>query len=55
MGTLIKFELNNTYNYYSYVHEFETSGLEESTLSLSEFKPVFKTLISQLEILIKNL
>ena len=34
---------DNTYNYYSYTHEFETSGLEEEiTLSLSEFKPVFR-------------
>ena len=34
---------DNTYNYYSYTHEFETSGLEEKiSLSLSEFKPVFR-------------
>ena len=44
MGTLIKFELKTILsNYYSYTHEFETSGLEEEiTLSLSEFKPVFR-------------
>ena len=34
---------DNTYNYYSYTHEFETSGLEEkNTLSLSEYKPEFR-------------
>ena len=34
---------DNSSNYYSYTHEFETSGLEEEiTLDLSKFKPVFR-------------
>ena len=34
---------DNSSNYYSYQHEFETNGLEqEITLSLSEFRPIFR-------------
>ena len=34
---------DNNFNYYSYAHEFKTSGLEQYiSLSLSEFKPVFR-------------
>ena len=34
---------DNLANYYSYVQDFKTNGLEqEITLSLSEFKPVFR-------------